>query len=365
MLDTYVPLTGNEKEIWAVGEDVSGAIDETMKVAYTRLMGKCGTTSSWKGWPGPFATCLEFPQSRIADAPVSGASGTLGKYQPFGNDSTQYGALVASSFGTWGVWGAIFNKWAALGYSASCLGFPVDDEQPSGTNRVSMFERGSITWDSLTDQTAHICGAATETRVIALSGSLAFGYVPVGTSAQRTMTISNVGDAALTVSSIDYPSGFSGNWSGAIAVGESQNVTVTFTPTTVGSYNGTVTVNSDKTDGTNTIGVTASAVPQAPVGTPTLFFSLSPSYPGLAGSPYVAGLAVDSQGRLLVGELFTSVSCGFGICGNRLISVSPRGIVNWDAPKVPINGWPAYSADSWASNAVYDGAADRVVLRGR
>jgi hypothetical protein len=92
-----------------------------------------------------------------------------------------------------------------------------------------------------------------ETRVISLSGNLDFGSVSVGSTAQRILTISNAGNSTLNVSSIIYPSGFSGAWSGSIAPGSSRNVTVTFSPTVPGSYDGAVTVSSDKTDGTNTI----------------------------------------------------------------------------------------------------------------
>ncbi len=94
------------------------------------------------------------------------------------------------------------------------------------------------------------------TRLIALSGNLAFDSVAVGSSATKTLTISNTGNSILTVSSVSYPTGFSGNWnSGTIAANGSQNITVTFAPTEAQSYSGTVTVNSDKTDGTNTIAI--------------------------------------------------------------------------------------------------------------
>jgi surface-anchored protein len=101
--------------------------------------------------------------------------------------------------------------------------------------------------------------------VIALSGNLGFGNITVGQTATRTFTITNSGNAPLNVSSIAYPTGFSGNWSsGAIAAGASQNIAVTFAPTAAQSYGGNITVNSDSTSGTNTIAVsgtgTASAI---------------------------------------------------------------------------------------------------------
>ena len=67
------------------------------------------------------------------------------------------------------------------------------------------------------------------------------------------MTVANTGNTILTVSSISYPAGFSGVFSGQIATGSSANVTVTFVPTAVTNYSGTVTVNSDATSGANTM----------------------------------------------------------------------------------------------------------------
>src|ERR1035441_1316229 len=98
-------------------------------------------------------------------------------------------------------------------------------------------------------------GTVTPTRIISLGGNLAFGNVAVNSSAQSTLTIYNNGNSTMTVSSVSYPSGFSGNWSGTIAAGGSQPVTVTFSPTSATSYGGTVTVNSDATSGVNTISV--------------------------------------------------------------------------------------------------------------
>ena len=101
--------------------------------------------------------------------------------------------------------------------------------------------------------TANFSALPASTCIIRLSGDLAFGSVTVGQTPQRTLTIYNDGNSTLTVSGISYPTGFSGNWSGTIGAGGSRNVTVAFSPTAVTSYSGTVTVNSDKTSGTNTI----------------------------------------------------------------------------------------------------------------
>lgn len=84
---------------------------------------------------------------------------------------------------------------------------------------------------------------------IQVSGDLSFGDVATNTTATRTLTINNTGTDVLNVSGINYPPGFSGSFSGAIAVGGSTNVTVTFAPVSAGTNGGTVTVNSDAISG--------------------------------------------------------------------------------------------------------------------
>jgi alpha-tubulin suppressor-like RCC1 family protein len=121
-------------------------------------------------------------------------------------------------------------------------------------------------------------------RVIALSGSLAFGDVTVGATATRTLTIANSGNSALTVTGITYPAGFTGAWSGTIPAGGSQAVTVTFAPTAVASYSGPVTVGGDQTSGANTTAVSGSGRAPGPLSAspPTLRFGATKA--GAAGS---------------------------------------------------------------------------------
>ena len=100
------------------------------------------------------------------------------------------------------------------------------------------------------------------TAGIALTGNLAFGAVLVGASATSTLTISNPGSAALTVTGVTGPNGFTPSWtSGTIAAGASQAVTIRFAPTTAGNYSGTVTVNANQSSGTNTMGISGAAYP--------------------------------------------------------------------------------------------------------
>jgi YVTN family beta-propeller protein len=106
------------------------------------------------------------------------------------------------------------------------------------------------------------------TRVVSLSGNLAFGAVKVGATRSATLTIRNTGNSPLIVNSIGFPAGFSGNWTGGIvAAGGSQNVLVTFAPASPTSYGGSVTVNANQTSGTSSIAASGSGT----YGTPSDF----------------------------------------------------------------------------------------------
>jgi hypothetical protein len=142
--------------------------------------------------------------------------------------------------------GYSFGNWAGSG-SGSYSG-------NTASSLVSM--NGPIT------ETASFTLAST--RIIGLSGDLAFGDVPVGESAQDLLSIANTGSSILTVSNITYPSGFSGDWSGTIAAGGSKFVLVTFAPTTSGGYGGSIVVASDATSGNNSMAVSGTGISTNP-----------------------------------------------------------------------------------------------------
>jgi hypothetical protein len=108
----------------------------------------------------------------------------------------------------------------------------------------------------------------TPTRVIRLGGNLGFGNVQVGeVRTDGLLTISNDGNATLTVTSITLPCGSSyvASWtSGTIPAGSTQAVSLRFAPTTAQNCTGLLTVIGDQTAGTNTISVTAVAVAAPP-----------------------------------------------------------------------------------------------------
>jgi PKD repeat protein len=164
-------------------------------------------------------------------------------------------------------------------------------------------------------------GAPVPTRIIGLSGSLTFGNVTTGITATAVLTIANSGNATLTVSSITYPSGFSGAFSGAILAGGSTNVTVTFAPSAVISYGGTVTVSSDANSGTGTLLAFGAglALPSPPT---ILTASLLPT--GTVGQAYsqplaATGGATPYQWSLASGQL----PSGLTLSANGVIGGTP------------------------------------------
>jgi uncharacterized protein YkwD len=109
------------------------------------------------------------------------------------------------------------------------------------------------------------------TRIIGLSGDLGFGTIAIGGSVTRTLTISNTGSSPLVVTGITHSNAaFKGTFSGTVPAKGSKTATITFSPTSVKSFSGTLTVASNATSGTSTRAESGvgSSVPVA--GTPEI-----------------------------------------------------------------------------------------------
>lgn len=89
----------------------------------------------------------------------------------------------------------------------------------------------------------------------------------MGESAIRTITLVNSGNLPLSISSVSVPTGFMCDFSGAIPVGGSNEVTVTFEPAARGPFGGKLTLNCDATSGATNyfISGTGDAGPPVPV----------------------------------------------------------------------------------------------------
>ncbi|MFM8982799.1 MAG: putative Ig domain-containing protein, partial [Spartobacteria bacterium] len=143
-------------------------------------------------------------------------------------------------------------------------------------------------------------------RIIGLSGNLSFGDASSIYPTTRTLSITNTGSGDLAVTGITCPSGFFGNWSGTIAPGATQNVTVTFAPTAVQSYSGNISVASDAHSGSNVIACTGGGIAPPVVTVTTLAGSGSQGSTngnGTSASFYnPTGVTVDGSGNVYVAD---------------------------------------------------------------
>ena len=132
-------------------------------------------------------------------------------------------------------------------------------------------------------------------KLIGLSGDLAFGNVMTGQSANAALTVSNSGTLPLTVHSINYPPGFSGAWSGIVSPNSASNITVSFAPPAPQAYGGNITVDSDATNVGNIIPCSGTGVTYGALSR----FTISPiSSPQSTGAPFAISItAVDTFGN--------------------------------------------------------------------
>ena len=181
--------------------------------------------------------------------------------------------------------------------------------QPSSTLGLASTLLGNLVL-TRTGLSFHAAGGSAA-AVIGVTGNLAFGNVTTGRTATATLTVANTGNTNLTVTTIGYPSGFSGSFSGTIAAGGATNVTVTFAPIVVGSYGGTVIINSDATSGTSTISASGTGTVAAVV-TAAITVQGNPGNGGtVTGSgTYPVGTNVQIAATANNGWIFTGWSDG-------------------------------------------------------
>jgi hypothetical protein len=92
--------------------------------------------------------------------------------------------------------------------------------------------------------------------------SLDFGDVTVGSSDTQTVTLTNSGDASLTISQADLTGAdFSiSSLLVTLAAGQTTTFTVTFAPTTSGSHTGALTLTSDASNSPSTLPLAGNGV---------------------------------------------------------------------------------------------------------
>lgn len=113
----------------------------------------------------------------------------------------------------------------------------------------------------------------TPTRIITVTGDLAFGNVNLGSTADRTFTIGNSGNATLTFTGMNGIGGTGtagytiAPLTGSVAPGSTIVVTVHFAPTIAQFYSNVLTIASDRTSGGNQINVSGFGINNTPIFT--------------------------------------------------------------------------------------------------
>jgi hypothetical protein len=113
----------------------------------------------------------------------------------------------------------------------------------------------------------------TVTKIISVSGDLAFGNVNIGESPTRTFTIGNSGNTALTYTGFTASGGTGATGftasplTATIQPGASQSVSVRFTPTIAQFYSNVLSVTGDQTGGGAAINVSGVGINNAPLFT--------------------------------------------------------------------------------------------------
>jgi hypothetical protein len=141
---------------------------------------------------------------------------------------------------------------ASAGYTFNpATGNTVTISLPSGTSAryVQLSFTGNTGWDAaqLSEFEVFPGGATSGSALSASPSSLSFGNVVTGTtSSAQTVTVSNPGSTAASVSSVSTSGPFAetSTCGGSIAAGGSCTVSVTFAPTGTGSASGTLSVAS-------------------------------------------------------------------------------------------------------------------------
>jgi hypothetical protein len=122
---------------------------------------------------------------------------------------------------------------------------------PSGTSAryVRLSFTGNTGWSAAQLSEFEVFpggGSSSQGNLTASPSSLSFGSTAVGATSTGTVTVSNSGSAAVSMTSVGVTGPFSetNNCGTSLAAGASCTVTVTFAPTAAGSASGTLSVNS-------------------------------------------------------------------------------------------------------------------------
>jgi N-acetyl-anhydromuramyl-L-alanine amidase AmpD len=94
-------------------------------------------------------------ETSVLGYPTTDETGTpdgIGRFNHFRKGTDEGSIYWTPTTGAWEVHGQIRNKWASLGWETSALGYPVSDEYAVAVGRESEFQKGYITYNATTGE---------------------------------------------------------------------------------------------------------------------------------------------------------------------------------------------------------------------
>ena len=232
-----------------------------------------------------------------AGATLSGSSSGSEKLVVYLVDITTSSELVMDNIYYYGTTGYSYHTYTVPSYLFGHSLSLVFNAQGGSTPTTIRVDEASLTYTSASSSAINV------------SGSLAFGNIPVGTPSTQTMVITNTGSAPLTIYSISCPSGFSGSWSGTIYPGNSSYIPITFTPTSATFYSGTISVSSNAATGSSVIACSGTGVSAS---TPTIYLAGSLSFGNIqVGTPSQQTMTITNTGSAELDVSFINYPLGF------------------------------------------------------
>jgi hypothetical protein len=189
---------------------------------------------------------------------------------------------------------------------------------------------GSILIQDAAAGSPHLISLSGEgaSAVVSLTpASLSFSATQVGgSSAAQTVTLANTGDAALSISNTQISGDYSqtSNCPASLAAGSSCTFNITFTPTTTGTRNGTLTLTDNVPNSPQTVTLTGSGYANtATVGPASLTFASQ----ALNTSSAAQVVTVTNTGTSAISISSVAVSGDFGQT-NGCSTVAASGVCN-------------------------------------
>ena len=173
---------------------------------------------------------------------------------------------------------------------------------------------------------------ATAPQITANPPTLSFGSIQVGSSGTSSITISNPGNATLTISQTTIAgTGFSivsGASAISIPAGQSQIVTIRFTPSSAGNVSGSITFASNVTGTSFSVPLSGAGLSPGSPGITTTLSSVS--FGSIAiGSPYSQAITIQNPGSATLTITQATVSgAGFSFNNLPLPMTLPAGTNN-------------------------------------